>query len=75
MRNIGDQSTRATGARGPFTPVRTRLDIDLIGSRDFRLTRERRKNDDRLTACRRACVPAIVILALCTLGYLVMRSV
>lgn len=75
MRNIGDQSTRATGARGPFTPVCTRLDIDLVGSRDFRLTREKRKNDDRLNACRRVCVPAIVILALCTLGYLVMRSV
>lgn len=69
MRNIGDQRTRATGARGPFTPVCTRLDIDLVGSR------EKRKRDDRLTACRRACVPAIVILALCTLGYLVMRSV
>ncbi len=28
MRYIGDQRTRATGAGGPFTPVRTRLELD-----------------------------------------------
>lgn len=28
MRYIGDQRTRVTGAGGPFTPVRIRLELD-----------------------------------------------
>lgn len=28
MKHIGEQRTRATGAREPFTPVRTRLELD-----------------------------------------------
>lgn len=28
MRYIGEQRTRVTGAGGPFTPVRTRLELD-----------------------------------------------
>lgn len=75
MRYIGDQRTRVTGAGGPFTPVYTRIDIDLIRLRDPRWMREKQKNDDRIIAFSLACVPAIVILAFCTLGYLVIRSI
>lgn len=28
MNHIGDQRTRATGAEEPFTPVRTRLELE-----------------------------------------------
>lgn len=28
MKYIGDQRTRSTGASGPFTPMRTRLELE-----------------------------------------------
>ncbi len=28
MKHIGEQRTRVTGAGGPFTPVRTRLELE-----------------------------------------------
>lgn len=48
MKYIGDQRTRTTGASGPFTPVRTRLDIDEDIARQLRQYRMYRRLNDAL---------------------------
>ena len=76
MKYIGDQRTRMTGAGGgPFTPVRTRLDIELIKASDPEWMRKHQRQSNFIYILCEASAGAIVILALCTLGYLVMRSI
>ena len=67
MRYIGDQRTRVTGAGGPFTPVRTRLDIELIKASDPEWMRKRQRQDDIVYILGKACAYAIVILAFLSL--------
>lgn len=55
--------------------MRTRLDIELIKASDPEWMRKRQRQDDIVYILGKACAYAIVILAFCTLGYLVMRSI
>lgn len=75
MKYIGDQRTRTTGASGPFTPVRARLDIELIKASDPEWMRKRKRQDDLIYILGKSCAYAIVILAACAICYLVARSI
>lgn len=75
MKYIGDQRTRATGARGPFTPVRTRLDIEFMKASDPEWMRKRQRQDDLIYILVKACMGAIGIFALFAICYLIARSI
>ncbi len=75
MRYIGDQRTRVTGAGGPFTPVRTRLDIELIKAGDPEWMRKRQRQDDIVYILCKACMVAIGMFALFAICYLIARSI
>ena len=75
MKHIGEQRTRVTGARGPFTPVRTRLDIELIKAGDPEWMRKRQRQDDLIYILCKACMVATGIFALFAICYLVARSI
>lgn len=75
MRYIGDQRTRTTGAGGPFTPVRTRLDIELMKAGDPEWMRKRQRQNNLIYILCKACMVAIGIFALFAICYLIARSI
>ena len=75
MKYIGEQRTRMTGAGGPFTPVRTRFDIELMKAGDPEWMRKRQRQDAIIYILCKACMVAIGMFALFAICYLVARSI
>lgn len=75
MKHIGEQRTRVTGASGPFTPVRTRLDIELMKASDPEWMRKRQRQNNLIYILGKACMVAIGMFALFAICYLIARSI
>lgn len=75
MKHIGEQRTRVTGAGGPFTPVRTRIDIDLIKASNPEWMRKRQRQNAIIYILCKACMGATGIFALFAICYLIARSI